>query len=146
MMRTLTEDGRISGRKLFWIRLTARIWGSLIVAFVLLFVIGMIYNLITSGEADPNAEDDIALIEYSGPVLILLSSIGLAIAWRSEAIGGGLAVAFQLIFLILLPFQDTISLKMSFIGPLIISLIMMMPGLLYLAYWRRSGSGSSVSG
>ncbi len=121
-----------------WIRWTARIWGTLIVAFVLLFILGTIYSLITTGDADPNAQENIPPIEYSGPLLMFLSTIGLAIAWKWESIGGGLAFGFQLMFLIILPFQDQISLKMSFIGPLTISLFVMIPGLFYLVYWRRS--------
>jgi hypothetical protein len=137
-VRSMYKDATNTEVRSKWIRWTARIWGALIIAFVVLFVIGSIHSLITTGESDPNAQENIPLIEYSGPILLFLSTVGLAIAWKREKIGGGIAVGFQLLFLIILPFQDPISLKMSFIGPLMISLFVMIPGLFFLAYWRRS--------
>jgi hypothetical protein len=137
-VRVMKRNDPISSIKTRSIRWIARIWGSLIVIFVLLFVIGMTYNIITIGEADPHSEDDIPPIEYSGPILMFLSTVGLAIAWKWEGLGGGLAIGFQVLFLIVLPFQDPISFKMQFLGPLMISLIVMIPGLFYLAYWRMS--------
>jgi hypothetical protein len=119
-----------------WLKWTARIWGSLIVAVVLLIVIGYAYNLITMGEADPYAEEDIPPIEYSGPVLLFLSTIGLAIAWKWEGLGGGIAVSLQILFMIFLIVQEPPTLNMSFIGPLMISLTVVIPGLLYLWFWR----------
>jgi hypothetical protein len=141
----MPEEGFHPGRRPGWIRWTARIWGSLIVIFVLFIVVATLYSLITTGEADPNSEDDIPLIEYSGPVLFSLSAVGLAIAWKWEGLGGGLAITFQILFLILLPFQDPLSLKMSFIGPLMISLIVMIPGLFHLASWRISGKSGILA-
>lgn len=120
------------------IRRVGRIWGTVIIAYVVLIILGMVISLITEGEADPNSEDDIEIIEYSGPVLVFLSTAGLAIAWKKEGIGGSITVACQVLFLILLPFHRTVSFDLRFMFPLLISLYIMVPGILFIAYCKRT--------
>lgn len=120
------------------IRWTARIWGSLILAIVLFITLGYSYNLITEGEADPHAEEDIPPIEYSGPVLIFVSAIAFAFAWKFELIGGAIAASAQVLFIILQIVQEPISAEASFTAPLVISLFVMLPGLLFLICWKYS--------
>ena len=142
MMRYMVKDADPRTRKIKWVKWTARIWGTLIVAYVLLIVIGLAYNLITLGEADPHAEENIPLIEYSGPIFVFISTIGLALALKWEGIGGSIAVVSQLFFLLFLIIQEPVSLEFSFIGPLIISMFIIIPGLFYIGYRRRMVIGT----
>jgi hypothetical protein len=134
----MKRNDRKNSRRIKVIRWIARIWGSLILAIVLFITLGYSYNLITEGEADPYAEEDIPPIEYSGPVLMLVSTIGLAIAWKFEGVGGLITVGAQVLFIILQFIQEPISLEAIFIVPLILSLFVMLPGLLFVMYWKET--------
>lgn len=122
-------------KRIMW---TARIWGSVIIAFVGFFIIATLYSLITTGEADPYAEENIPAIEYSGPVLMVISTMGLAMAWKFEGVGGSITVGGQMLFMIFHLIQRPISLEASFIFPILLSIFVMVPGIFYLAYWKRT--------
>jgi hypothetical protein len=53
----------VGDRATKWIRWVARIWGTLIVAFTLLMLIGYAWNWVTTGKADPHAVEDYPPIE-----------------------------------------------------------------------------------
>jgi len=59
----------VGDRATKWIRWIARIWGTLIVAFTLLMLIGYAWNWVTTGEVDPYAAEDYPPIENLPPVL-----------------------------------------------------------------------------
>jgi len=120
-----------------WICWIARVWGALIVVYVLLVIVSTIWNWLTTGIADPHAIENINNIDYVGPVFILISTLGLGIAWRWVKIGGTVAVVFQLLFLVFHLFQKPISLDPSFIVPCLISIIIFFPGILFLVCWWR---------
>jgi hypothetical protein len=134
-MKEVEKNG---GRSIKVIRWTARIWGALIILYVSIIIIGIIYSLITTGEADPHAEEDIPLIEYSGPVLFSISTIGLAVAWKFEGVGGAIVVLAQVLFMILHMVQEPISAEASFIFPMLLSIFVMIPGILFLISWNGS--------
>ena len=47
----------VGNRATKWIRWIARIWGTLIVAFTLLMLIRYAWNWVTTGKADPHADE-----------------------------------------------------------------------------------------
>jgi hypothetical protein len=120
-----------------WICWIARVWGALIVVYVLLVIVSTIWNWLTTGIADQHAIENINTIEYVGPVFIFISTLGLGIAWRWVKIGGTVAVVFQLLFIVFHLFQKPISLDPSFIVPFLISIIIFFPGILFLVCWWR---------
>jgi hypothetical protein len=112
------------------VRRVARIWSIVIIGITLFVAIGHIVA------PEPEATD-YPPIENLLPVLILLSVLGLAIAWRWEGIGGALNVGFFVANLVLywiirgrfFPFQA-----------LVILLPVVVPGLLFLVCWQRTKS------
>lgn len=136
----MSERSFKTSKKLSRIRWTARIWGGLIIAWVLLIIIGISINLITEGEADPHSEEDVPVTEYAGPILFFLSAVGLGLAYKWEGIGGAFVVVFQLLFIISQFIFRGPSMKGSFVFPIMLSLFVMLPGLLYIAYCRRSAN------
>ena len=82
----------VGDRATKWIRWIARIWGTLIVAFTLLMLIGYAWNWVTTGKADPHAVEDYPPIETLPPLFALLSVLGLGVAWRWEGLGGAITV------------------------------------------------------
>jgi hypothetical protein len=126
-----------------WIRWTARIWGSLIVAFTLLFFIGYAWNLVTTGVADPHAVEDYPPIENLPPLFAFLSVLGLGLAWRWEGLGGGIAVAFSLAYLPVLLIHWPIGhdFPRYLMAPYGVWVVIAIPGVLYLICWWRSRKG-----
>ena len=106
------------------IRLTARIWGSLILAFVLLFVLGYMFGDEGLGLEDSSNREIITFILF--PVS---SIIGLSIAFKNEKIGG-LITILGIIGLLIMR-SDLISNPYIIIG-------IVPPGILYLVYWLRT--------
>ena len=70
-----------------WIRWVARIWGALIVAYVLLMLIGYGWNWVTTGVADPHEVEDVSLITYLGLALMVPGALALGIAWQLGEVG-----------------------------------------------------------
>ncbi len=129
------------------IRRIARIWGALIIAIALFIIVGYLASLLNLGTADPYAVEDYPPIENLPPLSILLSSLGLGIAWRWERLGGALAVFFQLaalpLLLIIRPISpDTLQ---YLIAPYGVSLMVTIPGILFLVSWWRSRGTPVVS-
>jgi TRAP-type C4-dicarboxylate transport system permease small subunit len=88
-MPNVNDVGDRAPERIFWI---ARIWGTLIVAFTLLMLIGYAWNWVTTGNADPYAVEDYPPIENTPPLFGLLSVLGLGVAWRWEGLGGAITV------------------------------------------------------
>ena len=127
-----------SDRATKWIRWVARIWGALIVAYVLLMLIGYGWTWVTTGVADPHEVEDVSLITYLGLALMVLGALALGIAWRWERLGGTIAVVSQLVFLMLSLIEGPISLDPHFVVPCLMSITVATPGVLFLVCWRRS--------
>lgn len=142
----MTNANANFNQKLKWIRRIARIWGTLIIVIALFILIGFTSNWVQTGQADPNAEEDYPPIENLPPLFMLLSAMGLAIAWRWERIGGAITIIFQLATLPLLMIYWPISQDFPryLIAPYGISLVIVIPGILYLVYWSYSKNGAST--
>jgi len=130
----------VGDRATKWIRWTARIWGTAIIGITLLFLIGYAVNWVTTGKADPHAVQDYPPIENLPPLFMLLSVIGLGIAWRWEGLGGAIAVVFQLatLPLLLIHWPITRDFPRYLVAPYGTSMIIAIPGILFLVCWQRS--------
>ena len=91
------------------IRWSARIWSLPILVYAVLMLAGFTWSWLTTGVADPHAVEDYPFIENLPPVFMLLSVLGLGIAWRWERLGGTIAIVFQLAVLFLLLFLTPIT-------------------------------------
>jgi len=122
-----------------WIRWTARIWSSPIIAYALIMLTGYAWNLVTIGKADPYAVEGYPLVEALPPILMFLSVLGLGIAWRWEGLGGAITLVFQFAALIVLLIQRPITDDFSRSAiPYLMSMVIAIPGILFLVYWLRS--------
>ena len=123
-----------------WIRWTARIWGTLIVAFTLLILIGYASNWVTTGKADPYAVEDYPPIENLPPLFAFLSVLGLGVAWRWEGLGGAITVVFNLAALpvLLIHWPITHDFPRYLVAPYGTWMIIAIPGILFLMCWWRS--------
>ena len=122
-----------------WIRWIARIWSLPIIVFALLFLVGTAWNLATTGVADPHAVEDYPWTEVLPPIGILLSIVGLGIAWRWERLGGTITIVCQLVVVALLLIQTPITQNFPHSAiPYVLSMIVTIPGVLFLVCWRRS--------
>ncbi len=114
------KNHRYIVRTTLWL---ARIWGSLILAFVLYFVI--IHLIEDQGSGLAGLTETRELISFIFfPILTL---VGLAMAYRWEGIGG-LVTTTALLFTMI--FSGLLDLKFI--------LLIFPPGLLYIAYWFLS--------
>jgi len=71
----------------FRLRWIARIWSIVIIVFTLIMLIGYAVNWVQTGMADPHAMEDYPAIENLIPLTLILSVLGLGIAWRWEGLG-----------------------------------------------------------
>ncbi len=101
---------------LFWI---ARIWGSLVMALLLVYTVGGLPYLIR--ELSPR--------EWLNPLTLFFSALGLGVAWRRERLGGGISLAFILINVVggrwILGISDP---------PYMQLIVFAVPGILLVAY------------
>jgi len=103
------------------IRLTARVWGSLILAFVLFFVLGYLFGDEGLGLENMSNQDIITFILF--PVS---SIVGLSVAFKNEKVGG-LITTLGIIGLLII--RSDLSTN------LYIMIGIVPPGILYLVYW-----------
>ncbi len=121
------------------IRWFARIWSTLIIGVALLFVVGYAWNWVTTGVADPHVAEDYPPIENWPPRLLLLSVLGLALAWRWEGWGGAMAILSQLVNLPLLLIHWPIAQDFPryLVAPYGIWMVIVVPAVLFLVCgWR----------
>jgi len=121
-----------------WMRWTARIISVFILAYVLLMVGGMIYNLLTLGVADPYARGNVPFIETLPPILMFISAFALTLAIRWERIGAVTTLVLQAVIILLLfidnpRFEDFPRRAL----PYFLVLVFILPALLFLVSWRR---------
>jgi hypothetical protein len=120
------------------IRWIARIWSIPLIASALLILVGYAWSWVTTGVVDPYAVDDYPPVEALPPIFMLLSILGLGIAWRWERLGGTIVLVFQLAVLALLfitnPLTDDFP---RFAVPYLLWMIISIPGVLFLVCrWR----------
>ena len=97
----------------------------------------------TTGAADPHAVGDYPATEALAPIFMLLSVVGLGVAWRRERLGGTIAVVFQIATISALLIHSLIAEyfpRSAF--PYLLSMIVAVPGILFLLCWRRSRKSS----
>jgi hypothetical protein len=121
-----------------WMRWIARIWSVPIIVFALLFLIGTAWNLATTGVADPHAVEGYPWTENLPPIFLLLSILGLGIAWRWERLGAIMALVFQLALIVALLIQTPIARDFPRTAmPYVLWVIVTIPGVLFFAArWR----------
>jgi hypothetical protein len=122
-----------------WLRWIARLWSLPIIVFALIFLVGTAWNLATTGVADPHAVEGYPWTENLPPIFMLLSILGLGIAWRWERLGGTISVVFQLVVILVLLIQRPITRDFPRLAiPYLLSTIIAIPGVLFLVCWWRS--------
>ena len=135
----MTEADDRRHRVTKWMRWIARVWSLPIVVWALLLFGGYAWSWVTTGVADPHAVEDVPLLEALPPIFLLLSALGLGLAWRWERLGGTISAVCALVALALLvidrpPTQDFARWAI----PYLLSVIVAIPGILFLICWRRS--------
>lgn len=136
----MSKANMIDNRTTRWTHQIARIWSAIVIAFTLLFLIGLVWNWATTGSvADPYAAEDYLPAENLPPLLILLSVLGLAIAWRWEGTGGAIAflsgLALLPVLLVHWPITDHFP---RFVAPYGLWIVVTTPGALFLLCWWQS--------
>ncbi|MBU0613071.1 hypothetical protein KKB10_03560 [Patescibacteria group bacterium] len=132
----MAENSSYSNNLSKRIRLIARIWSAPIIIYALLMLIGYGVDWITIGTADPYTVENYPFIENVPPILMFLAIVGLAIAWRFEKIGAGTNLLFCALTLIIFPFTiDTLEFRSMV--PVVLMIIIAIPGVLFLIHWRR---------
>ena len=80
----------------FRLRRIARIWSIVIIVFTLIMLIDCAVNWVKTGTVDPHAMKDYPPAENLIPPTLILSVLGLGIAWRWEGLGGAINIGFFL--------------------------------------------------
>jgi hypothetical protein len=142
---TTGSDGPSRGTN--WIRLIARIWSLPIIVYALIMLVGYSWNWATTGVPDPYAVEDHPAMEALPPVLLFLSVLGLGIAWRWERLGGMISIVFVVATLVSLLVQGPNGRDFPRSAvPYLLTLVVAVPGILFLVSWwrsrQRSGPGA----
>ena len=120
-------------RSVVRLRWIARIWSIVIIVFTLIMLIGYAVNWVQTGTADPLAMKDYPSVENLIPLTLILSVLGLGIAWRWEGLGGALNIGF---------FLASLAVHFWMISsrpyPYIIAIALPTPGILFLVCWWKS--------
>ena len=111
------------------LRLIARILSILVIVFTLIMAVGHLV-----GGPDPYAVD-YPPIENLLPALMVLSVLGLGIAWRWEGVGGAINLVFFLATIILDGVIRGELIPLVGLLPLSGAIV---PGVLFLIVWRRT--------
>ncbi len=109
-------------------RLIARILSILIIVFTLIMAVAHLVS------PDPY-EVEYPPIENLLPALMVLSVLGLGIAWRWEGVGGAINLGFFLANLVLYWVIRGEFFPLRGLLPLSVAII---PGILFLIVWRRT--------
>jgi len=130
-----------------WMRRIARIWSFPIIVYALLMAAGYTWSWVTTGVAAPHAVEGYSWLEALPPIFLFLSILGLGIAWRWERLGATIAVAFQLAaFLALLVGAPITRDFPRSAVPYLLWVVVVCPGVLFLASWWRSRGEPLPSG
>jgi len=136
-MEEAIKAQEISDKTTKWIGWIARIWSVPIIAYALMMFAGYTVSWITTGKADPHAVKDYPFIENLPPVFMFLAILGLGIAWRWEKLGGIINIVFCLATLPILLIHWPIAQDPRFAVPYVLLMIIVFPGILFLAHWYQ---------
>ncbi len=125
----MTNQNAEADRVTTWLRRIARGWSLAVMGVALLILIGNIVS------PDPYAAESYPPVENLMPLSMLVSVVGLALAWRWEGLGGALNVAGFVANLILFW-----AIRGEFLpGSVVLTLSpVLVPGILFLICWWRS--------
>jgi hypothetical protein len=118
----------MNGRRITILRKIARIWSLAIIGLGMLLFVAEIFEAQTA-ELEPYP-----WFENLIPVTLFLSVVGLAVAWKWEGIGGGMAVGFAVVNLLI--YLATGRSKVAAVALILAPVV--LPGLLFLTCWRHS--------
>jgi hypothetical protein len=118
----------MNGRRITILRKIARVWSVVIIGLGVLLFLAEIFEAQTA-ELEPYP-----WFENLIPVTLFLSVVGLAVAWKWEGIGGGMAVGFAVvnILIYLATGRSRVAAVALVLAPVV------LPGLLFLTCWRAS--------
>jgi hypothetical protein len=134
----MTRENENRSQVTKWIRRVARIWSFPIIVYSLLLAIGYTWSWATTGVADPYAVEDVPPTEALAPILMFLSVLGLAVAWRWEGLGGAISLLFLLAAVVTLVIQRPITDGLDrLMIPYLLSIAVAIPGTLFLVYYYR---------
>ncbi len=121
-------------------RWIARIWSVPLILYALVVLIGTAATALGLGSPDPYAvQEELTTADYLPPVLLSLSALGLALAWRWEKLGSYLSLAFLAAALVSLLVQVPLSsLTWAASTPYWLCLAALVPGILFLILGLRS--------
>ena len=123
-----------------WIRLVARVWSAPVIVFALIMAGGYAWSWLTTGVADPYQVEGTTFVEALPPILLFISILGLALAWRWAKLGGGFSLIVTAAVVLVLVIQGPTSADFSrAMVPYLLSLVVLIPGILFLIYGIRSG-------
>lgn len=121
-----------------WIRRSARAFSAPIIVYALLMFTSYAWGLVTTGIADAHSVENIPFIEHLPPFFLFLAIMALAIAWIWERVGGIINLFFCFATIPILLFQQPAALNSHYLVPFLLLIIIALPGILFLEYWRRS--------
>lgn len=128
-------------------RWIARIWSVPLILYALVVLIGTGATALGLGSPDPYAvQEELTTAEYLPPVLLSLSALGLALAWRWEKLGSLLSLAFLIAALVSLLVQVPLSnLTWAASSPYWLCLAALVPGMIFLILSLRSSGHGETS-
>ena len=112
---------------------TARIWSAITLVFMIFMVGAHIVESISGESGDTGFDSTKELISFY--MFPILSTVGLAIAWKWEGLGGLITILAMIVFHIIRP--DLLF------NPMIDGL--MFPSILFLIYWFISRKQKNMS-
>ncbi|MEJ2448130.1 MAG: hypothetical protein P8Y37_09360 [Anaerolineales bacterium] len=129
------------------IRWIARIWSVPLVLYALVVLVGTAATWLGLGSPDPYAvQDQLTTTEYLPPVLLSLSALGLALAWRWELPGSLISLVFLAAALISLLFQVPLNgLTWATSTPYWLCLAALVPAVLFLISALRGPASGNAS-
>lgn len=135
----MIKVGNTGDRATKWMRWIARIWSTPIIVYSLMMLAGYAWNWVAIGKTDPYSVEGYPFVEALPPILMFVSVLGLGIAWRWERLGGAITLVFLLATILLLLISRPITQDFYRLAiPLIMSLVIAIPGILFIVSWRRS--------
>ena len=117
----------------------ARIWSGPIILYAALMLLGYGWNWVTLGTTDPYVVEGTTFVESLPPIMMFISILGLALAWKWERWGGLMAVVFQVATILVLLMQGPGTRDLSrAVIPYVLSVVVAIPGVLFWVSGSRS--------